>query len=411
MAAKRRTTTIVFAAGALLAGLAAASTGCGATEPLRPNLVLITADAVRPDWLVCYGAESQLGAEACALGDPGALYEWAFSTAPSGAPSAASMLTSTYPTQHGVSDDPSTFLPTLGPPTLADTLRAGGYATAAFVSSPELNRSRHIDRGFDHFDDHAATDERSPAPSVGLRARAWAASARAPWFVWVHFTDPHGPFAAGSRRQYRAEYAEALRRLDRQLSQLIAVLDSDRSPPAILLTALHGQEVDGGATSRGHGTSLLPAQIRVPLLWRSPRSGGGTGVGRRIEAPVSLIDVGPTLVEAAGLRVPESFEGHALPHSDPGPGAAPSRTLYAVAPHAVAVIRSGELAIFPRTIVPGPGDPSPAPIDERIIRLDLDDAADGEEPGAGLGDPRHELARLPTRWRSTAANSGPATTR
>lgn len=328
---------VTLAAGLLVA--------CGPSETIRPNLVLITADGVRPDWLVCYGAATTVGAEACALGESGALYQRAFAAAPSGAPSAASLLTSTYPARHGVGDDPSSFLPFLGPPTLAEVLRSGGYATAAFVSSPELNRSRHLDRGFDHYDDRAATGAPAPRPSVGERARTWTANVRTPWFLWVHFDDPHGPFDARSPGAWRSGYGEALRRLDRQLAQLIAVLDSGRSPPGILLTALHGQSIGEGGTAPGHGTSLLAAQIRVPLLWRAPRTGGGLAVGRRIDTPVGLIDVAPTLVSAAGLRAPASFEGVPLPHSDSNGDPGTSRTLYAERPGEVAVIRGGEFAI------------------------------------------------------------------
>lgn len=401
LAARKASTAILLALASLPSG------GCGAPEAVRPNLVLITADAVRTDWLVCYEASTALGAEACALGDPGALYEWAFATAPSGAPSAASLLTSTYPTQHGVSDDPSSFLPYLGPPTLAEVLRTGGYATAAFVSSPELNRSRHLDRGFDHYDDRVSTGTSGAVDPVGARARAWAAATPDPWLVWVHFADPHGPFDARSARAYRAEYGEALRRLDRQLSQLIAVLDSEDSPPGILLTALHGQGLGGRGRTRGHGTSLLPAQIHVPLLWRSPRSGGGTGVGRRIGAPVSLIDVAPTLIEAAGLRAPSSFEGAPLPHSDPGAPPEADRTLYAIEPNSVAVIRGRALAIFPRAIVAAPGDRPRGPVGARVISLGPDHPSAGGRaatPDANVLEHRlrAEVTRLPSDWRGAA---------
>lgn len=379
--------------------------GCEASSAIRPNLVLITVDAVRPDQLVCYGAEQAIGAEACALGDEGALYEWAFSTAPSGAPAAASVLTSSYPGQHGVGDDPATFLPYLGPPTLAEQLEDAGYATGAFVSSPELNRSRHFDRGFQHWDEPGD----ATGPGVGERARAWTARAPAPWFIWVHFSEPHGPFEGQGERPaagrdaaapetYRAAYRGALRRLDRQLSKLIAVLDNETPPPGILLTALHGQELGGRDAPLGHGTSLLPPQIHVPLLWRSPRSGGGTSVGRRIAGPVSLVDVGPTLLEAAGVRAPVSFVGVPLPHSESAESRAGSaRRLFAEQPEAVAVIQGDALAVFPRSgPLPAGRRPRRPPARVESLRLPIDSHAPSARP-----DPRHlerALLDLPTDW-------------
>jgi len=396
--------TMSWAALALALTLATfASTACTAPDSLRPNLVLITADGVRADALSCFGARNAIGAEVCALGDAGALYEWAFAAAATGAPSAASLLTSTYPSQHAVSDDPASFLPFAGPPTLAEVLRAGGYTTAAFVASPELNRSRHLDRGFDLYDDRAASAVAGALGTVGQRARAWTSTAKRPWFVWVHFAEPHGPFGTDDPVAYRLAYAEAVRRLDRQLSQLIAVLDSEASPPGILLTALHGQglgDVDG---TLGHARLVESAQIRVPLLWRSPRAGGGTAVGRRITRPVSLLDVAPTLLESAGLRIPSSFEGRVLPHSDPT--AQDARLLFAESASAVAVIRGLDFALLPLAAVPTATRPDPSPPREQFTRLANPSARPVvlESPQADVpGDPsllRGEVVRLPREWR------------
>jgi len=388
-----------------LACVVAAAPACRPAPPVRPNLVLITVDGVRPDSLVCYRGEAALGDEACALGDPGALYEWAFATAPAGAPTAASVLTSTYPSQHGVYADPSTFLRALGPPTLAETLRDAGYSTAAFVSSPELNRSRHLDRGFDLYDDRDRATPDAEARPVGLRARAWTSGASPPWFAWVHFADVHGPLAAAGPGATDATYAQAMRRLDRQLSQLVAVLDSGDEPPGILLVGLHGQHRGGAAAP---GSALALERLRVPLLWRSPRAGAGSGVGRRITRPVSAIDVAPTLLQAAGLRAPASFEGMPLPHSD-GVGGAAERVLFAEHPTAVAVIQGSALAVLPRALVPPPGGPSPSGWEARYVRLPVA----GGSASAGSGPPPAEhaarladaVAGLPTRWRGEPAEA------
>lgn len=392
-----------------LAGLLLAVSGCGPPNTIRPNLVLITADGMRPDWLACYGSAARdfgrdFGEEACALGERGALYELAFATAPSGAPSAASLLTSTYVSQHGVVDAPSTFLPTLGPPTLAGVLRDGGYATAAFVDSPELNRSRHLDRGFDRYEDPRRIADDPVGVAVGLRARSWAATARAPWFVWVHFGEAHGPFGTDRPAVFRAAYGEALRRIDRQLSQLVAVLDSSQSPPGILFAGLHGQGLGEADAPLGHGHALVPAAIHVPLLWRSPRAGAGSGVGRRISRPVSLIDVAPTLVEAAGLRAPASFEGIPLPHSDAGAADRSPRVLFAEHPGAIAVVRGNELGVFPLADVPAPGARPALRVRAGVFRLDAGSAharrdADARE-ASGLPPLDAAVASLPTRWRA-----------
>jgi hypothetical protein len=286
-------------------------------------------------------------------------------------------------------------------------LRDGRYATAAFVDSPELNRSRHLDRGFDHFEDAGRGVDGTRGGAVGLRARSWAAAAKAPWFVWVHFGEAHGPFGTDRPATFRAAYGEALRRIDRQLSQLVAVLDSSESPPGILFAGLHGQGLGDADAPLGHGQALVPATIHVPLLWRSPRAGTGSGVGRRITRPVSLIDVAPTLVEAAGLHAPASFEGVPLPHSDAGAADRPPRLLFAEHPSAIAVIRGHELGVLPRAHVPAPGARPAWRARAGTYRLEAGTAQSGREAGLrdASGPPSLDAAvdALPTRWRADAA--------
>jgi hypothetical protein len=336
---------------------------CGGEEFVRPNLVLISVDALRPGQLSCYGGPRELGAQVCELGETGVRYVWAFTTASSGGPAAASLLTSQYPRQHGVRDGASDFLRSSAG-TLAEALRAGGYATGAFIGSPELNRSRNFRQGFDVFDDRAASPT-SGAPETALAdaALGWVEQASRPYFLWIHFAEPHGPFVSADHSPpgaaadlWIARYEAAIRRLDRRLSQLIAVLDASGSVPGILLVGLHGQALGALGADPGHGTSVRLEEIRVPLLWRPPRAAPGQNVARRVTTPVSLIDVAPTLLDAAGLRWPPTFQGLGLLVK---PGAASdvsARALFAEHPNEVAVVTSGEYArarrLAPRTMPP-----------------------------------------------------------
>jgi hypothetical protein len=276
-----------------------------------------------------------------------------------------------------------------------------------------LNRSRHLDRGFDLYDDRAATEEPGGSATVGQRARAWAATAREPWFVWVHFAEPHGPFETDDPALYRAAYGEAVRRLDRQLSQLIAVLDSDASPPGILLTALHGQGLGDVDRTLGHGRFVEWAQIRVPLIWRSPRAGGGTGVGRRIHKPVSLLDVAPTLLEAGGFPPPVSFEGSVLPHSDPATVEVDPRVFFAEGPGAIAVIDGFDFALLPRVTVSTSDRRDVAPPREQWFRMESpSERAHGSSDPPAASPPldatrlRLDVLKLPRDWRRPAAADG-----
>jgi len=336
---------------ALAAALACA--GCSGEPPRHPNLLLITVDTLRADRLTCYGGPASVGLEICSLAEAGTRFEWAFSTAPSTAPSVASILTSRYPAQHRVTQNVSSYLGA-EIPTLAEALRGAGYHTAAFVSNPVLQRGRRLDRGFDRYDDEMTRREHNRPYYSERDARdtddavlAWAqAEARPPWFLWVHYQDPHGPYQpprappardapGGPRlpvldndsgrggipsyqalagvfglRSYERRYLDEIRFLDRQVGRLVRGLDALGDPPSVLLTADHGEAFgeDGYYFAHGHSTGL--DQIRVPLLWRPSPGRRGAGV---VPESVSLVDVAPSLLELAGLAPPEGFMGRPLP--------------------------------------------------------------------------------------------------
>ena len=89
-----------------------------------------------------------------------------------------------------------------GATTLAEVFREAGYRTAAFVSNDVLKRRTGLDRGFEVYDDELP--KRSPrrmlferiAEDTTQSALRWLDSVgEAPFFLWVHYIDPHGPYA------------------------------------------------------------------------------------------------------------------------------------------------------------------------------------------------------------------------
>ncbi|MEE9606727.1 MAG: sulfatase, partial [Myxococcota bacterium] len=336
-----------LAAAAAGAALAGCSSG-----PERVNLLLVTVDTLRADRLACYGGPPDVGTAICALADRGVRFAWAFSAAPSTAPAVASLLTSTYPKDHGVTQSALTFLHN-DAITLTEILRAAGYTTAAFVSNPVLDRHRNLGQGFQVYDQRMTRRERNrkryeerEAQTTTDAALAWAqVAAQPPWFLWVHFQDPHGPYEppgappayddAEERRlsvlgnhsgrggipayqalpglatpgAYERRYLAEIRYLDPHLKRLVDGLDALGEPVAVLLTSDHGEAFGEDDYYFAHGHSVGLDQIRVPLIWRS----AGPARARVETAPVSLLDVAPTLLRVAGLDVPEGFGGQPLP--------------------------------------------------------------------------------------------------
>jgi arylsulfatase len=406
--------------GRLLIGLLSSAVlllaACGRPAPDGPDILLITIDTLRADRLDCYGGRDDLGQALCGVGESGTRFTWAFATAPLTVPSVASILTSTYPSEHGFSQW-STDPLRRDLETLAEVLAACGYRTAAFVSNPLLQRARDVERGFDVYDDEMPRRERS-RPDYAERVAAdatdaaldWLAGARSPWFVWIHYQDPHGPYEPpgaaeirdppGGRRlrvlphnsgwrgipayqelpglrapaSYARRYDDEIRYLDAHVGRLLETLDSRKSAPLVALTADHGEALGEDGYYFAHGHSVGLDQVRVPLLIRGP--GIPTGV---VSQPVSLLDVAPTLVRLAGCPLPSTFRGRPLLGTVDD---APSRPIFAQHQARLAVV-VGDL-YYARDLLDLSGlvpDRNAAtrlrPLPPRTARLDSGGAAPG----------------------------------
>lgn len=290
--------------------LAAGLSGCKNEEPVRPNLVLVTVDRLAADRLACFGGASDAGGSICALGQQGTLFAWTASPGRSEASGAATVLTGVPEAIHGVGQDGQSFLATAHR-SIAEDLSEAGYATAAFVASPRVNRSRRLDQGFDLYDDRLASPSRrgraednarddvaqniaaqdiTGSVDLSTRVRAWIDAAPSPWFVWLH-----------------ADREAGLVELDRLFSRLSQTLEGEDGGPGILFLALRGEHETvtaekSGTTTDGNRTIGWRSH-RVPLIWRPstrdrPDGPGPAAVSRRL---ASLMDILPTLRAAAHL--------------------------------------------------------------------------------------------------------------
>ena len=421
----------LLASGLLALG---SSGGCADPGPIRPNLLLVTVDSLRADALHCYGGDASVGLQMCAIGDRGARYIWAFSASSDSASAIASLLSSTYPSHHEVDSSAASFLPE-AVDTLPEQLRRAGYATAAFIGSPELNRSRNLQQGFDRYEDRLAERNASGlserrAGDLTEAAIRWIQDGPTPWFVWIHYRDPHGPYdapaagriagpSAGERRSesglrsrraerlrvlstptgrggipgyqaipglftreaYELRYRAEIRYVDGQLARLLAVVDASETPTGVLVTADHGEAFGEDAYFFMHGQSVGLEQIRIPLLWYPP---DGTQ-SPASSAPVSSLDVAPSLLRAAGLPAPESFDGRPLPTADdPSQARGMPRAIFAEGPRQLAVVSGGVYYArdrnHDRPLAAGSlGAEALARVSARVARFDEPTAASGRE--------------------------------
>ncbi len=304
------------ALGILLAALAAVWLGKAPKPALPPNVLLITVDTLRADRLGCYGHAAAATPNLDALAARGVRFATAVAHVPLTTPSHASILTGLTPLRHGVRDNGDFVLPD-GIPTLAEAFAGSGYHTAAFVSGFPLDRRFGLARGFQTYDDRlprgsdlrrAAYVERAASETTAAAMR-WLDRAQAPWFLWLHYFDPHSPYeppAEFAQRFARDPYDGEVAFVDSELGALLRRPDFARERTIVLVTADHGESL-GEHGEETHGVFVYDATLRVPWIMAGPSLPEG-----RVSPVVARgVDVAPTLLDLAGVRA-SGMEGRSL---------------------------------------------------------------------------------------------------
>ena len=299
----------LWLAGALLA-LPPALAG-GRKPADRFNVLLVTLDTTRADHIGVYGKlrTQRLTPNIDRLARRGVVFTRAFSHNPMTLPAHANILTGHTPLYHGVADNNGfrldrRFL------TLAERLREGGFATAAFVSSFVLGREFGLDQGFDLYHEPLTRDTFLAAESVAT-AQRWIAGQQEPWFCWLHLWDPHFPYAppAPFAERFRADpYSGEIAYVDAELGKLFSHLEKSGGLDSTLLviTGDHGEAL-GEHGEQEHGFFAYNSTIHVPLIICLP------GVkSRTVPDLVSHIDIFPTVCDALGIVPPAGLVGRTL---------------------------------------------------------------------------------------------------
>lgn len=373
----------VALAGWLTVGLTVGLTGCGAPEPPPRNLVLISVDTLRHDALAVYDPESPPRPHLDALAERSRVFTHAHAPAPWTLPSQASLLTGLYPDRHGATELRQKLDPDV--PHLASSLAAAGFETIAFTDGGYVHPWFGFGVGFARYDEmiydeswpaHELPREGDTHPVHGAdlfdRAVALLSQRKAeeaPLFLFLQTYGVHDYFklhpwaveevsGAGaaegrgpdgeplrSEQDYLdcllgkavcsegdwatlgALYAAEVANLDAGVGRLLAALEA--SPLAdstlVVLVSDHGEGFDVARHRIHHGGRVHEDLIRVPMLISGP--GVVPGVS---DAPVSLIDVAPTLLDLVGAPAPEGLDGESLKPLLGGGRPAGPRTLYAM---------------------------------------------------------------------------------
>jgi len=301
----------------------------GSNEKTRPrtprqdvNVLLITIDTLRADYLGCYGRASIATPNIDALAAGGVRFAQAIAQVPLTAPSHASILTGTYPQVHKVRDMGG-FVLDDKVPTLATVLGQDGFETAAFVGSAVLNHYYGLNRGFATYgDEMRAGQDPKKLPGVVAEVRGEVVTQRAlQWldksaskrfFLWVHYYDPHFPYDPPEpfRTRYQKDpYGGEVAYADAQVGNLLKSLEEHglRERTLVVLLADHGEGL-GDHGEYTHGVFLYDSTVHIPLIFAGP----GVPGGRTVSQQVRSIDVMPTVTDYLGLAESDKAQGTSL---------------------------------------------------------------------------------------------------
>jgi Flp pilus assembly protein TadD len=237
------------------------------------------------------------------------VFEDAYTVVPLTLPAHASILTGLPPRDHQVQLNGQRLGPR--PPTLATLFKAKGYATAAFVGAAVLDRGFGLARGFDRYDDAPGKEagagemsERSCRETTAL-ALEWLKTAPKPFFLWVHYFDPHAPYRPSEpqRSAFPDPYDGELAAMDACLGDLLAALPSDAF---VAVAGDHG-EMLGERGEAEHGILLYQGALHIPMVLKGP----GVAPGRE-RRTVSLLDLFPTLLASQDIPLPAGTPGRDL---------------------------------------------------------------------------------------------------
>jgi arylsulfatase A-like enzyme len=307
-------------------------------RPKPANVVFISIDTLRSDHCSVYGYHRKTTPRMDAFAGQGVRFEQAYAPMATTAGSHATMFTSKYPISHGVVKNGFSLHPDFT--TLAEFFKKEHYETAAIVSSFVLDSKFGLDQGFDFYDDRFEPKSASVrwtrwqknTVQDGFDRRAAATSERAiqwisqnrkqPFFLWIHFFDPHSPYDPVSPFRSRfsdpnqdhlqqriAAYDEEILSVDYEVGRILDRLDEKdlAKNTLVVITADHGEGLMQHGRM-GHGRHLYEEAVKVPLIFRQP---GRIPTQRVVAEPVELVDLTVTILQLTGATSAAnvSFDG------------------------------------------------------------------------------------------------------
>ncbi len=314
------------------------------------SILLITIDTLRADHLGAYGYRRPTSKHLDALAARGAVFEQAYTYWPKTRGSFAMLMTGRRPSQNGYGKSHPGVV--AFNPTFASVLEKAGYRTAASVDNPNVAKAHGFAKGFlsyrETWEEKTLATEWDRTRAITQDGVNFLASAQgdAPFLLWLHYVNPHAPYAppapwdtlfaaegagprlplvesfhgglpkqwalAGKQRlaDYVALYDGEIAAVDSEVGRVLDALDgsavADRT--VVVVTSDHGESLGEHDYFFDHGENLFDPGLRIPLIVAMP----GAPKGIRSAALASTLDLLPTILDAAQVSYPPDLAGTSL---------------------------------------------------------------------------------------------------
>jgi len=336
-----------------------------ANNDYRPNIIIITIDALRADHLSCYGYKKIRTQNIDRFAEDGTLFRHTYAPSCWTIPSMMSMLTGKYPTVHGCFDFSHAVSKDLV--SIAEILKLQGYRTEAIISTAVLSSKYGFSRGFDRYLEYGDLEriktfedtrfylflkrmsshflirlERFIPDTTQWTTRHFKnflnGNPREPFFLWVHYLDPHSPYRPP--REYipdayespeksweyvqKTKHGDKYKRKDRrsmmnlydgeilyvddQLGEIFSLAKEKKiyDDALILVTADHGEAFYEHGI-QGHSKTLYQEELRIPFILKLPRKYKASLPKSLIRIPFSLIYLPRIILDLIEVKGYEDF--------------------------------------------------------------------------------------------------------
>ena len=321
-----------------------AATGDKEVSLSRPNILVFVVDTLRADALGAYSARPGASPRIDAFARNAILFSNARANSSWTRPGVASLITGQTPWQHGVRETKDGLSPLVE--TMAEIFKRADYSTAGFITNGNINREFGFAQGFDRYvalpEDTGTRSLHRDSADLRNAAISWLAqrSDERPFFLYLHASDPHAPYAppspqaehlisaqtpaletinyitdisrlavpvdADNLSRLKTLYQAEVQYVDEQFGLLLDELESRKllHNTIVVFTSDHGEEFYDHNWWQ-HGKTLYGEQLRIPMIIKLHKE--RTGV--RSERLIEQIDLLPTLLGQAGIPVPDAVSG------------------------------------------------------------------------------------------------------